>query len=203
MTKPLIAIDIDEVLAATTDALRIYVNETTGHNLTAEHYQISAPYWGYYETVWSQNGIEELSLIHAYHRKMMDNQDDIQPVIGAVEAVRELMTSYRLMAITSREAFMEDETKRWLQRHFGNAFEEVVFLGHGKLDQRSKGMVCSQAGVRVLVDDNFEHCESAVEANLDAIVFGEYGWHQHDFDVIPGAPDWSTTIRMIHERLSI
>ena len=52
MDKPIIAVDIDDVLADSTDALRRVINERLGVNLTPEDYLIKEDYWDHYEEVW-------------------------------------------------------------------------------------------------------------------------------------------------------
>lgn len=44
MSKETIAIDVDDVLANSTEAFRIVVNERFGINLSPEDYQIEADY---------------------------------------------------------------------------------------------------------------------------------------------------------------
>jgi hypothetical protein len=71
MLREKLAIDIDDVLANSTDALRLFVNLKRGVDLTEEHYKIEAEYWGYYESVWAQHGIDKTDLMREFHSRLV------------------------------------------------------------------------------------------------------------------------------------
>ncbi len=183
MTRERIAFDIDDVLANTTDALRIYVNENTGLNLSKDDYKVPATYWGYYEHVWSAAGIHDHSWIHRFHEQMGRDQSNIRPVEGSEQTVNVLSRDFDLVAVTSRELFMEQETKRWVHQHFGGVFEDIVLLGHIHTAKQTKGDACKELDAQYLFDDNLGHCQSAQAVGATGILFGDYGWHEEDRDV--------------------
>lgn len=190
MSKGIIAVDVDDVLANTTGALRVAVNQATGLHLTEDDYRVPAPYWGFYEHVWSQAGIQDHSHIHAFHEQLAVNQDNIQPVADSQEVLAYLIKDWDIVAITSRELFMETETIKWLHKKFPNVFKDIVLLGHVNTALQTKGEACLATGANYLIDDNIAHCESAISVGVSAILFGDYGW-QHDFDnSMPRAKDW-------------
>ncbi len=190
MSKEIIAVDVDDVLADTTEALRLVVNHATGLKLTRADYEVPAPYWGFYEHVWSQAGIEDHSHIHTFHEQMAISQDSIEPVKDSQEVLAHLARNWDIVAITSRELFMETETHAWLHKNYPKVFKDIVLLGHVNTALQTKGEACLAAGAHYLVDDNIAHCESAISAGVDAILFGDYGW-QHEFDgSMPRAKDW-------------
>lgn len=56
--KPIIAIDVDDVLSDSLDALRIEVNKRVGADLQRRDYHIAADYEGYFLKVWEKYGLE-------------------------------------------------------------------------------------------------------------------------------------------------
>jgi 5'(3')-deoxyribonucleotidase len=179
MSREKIAIDIDDVLANSTDALRLFVNLRRGVDLTEEHYKIEAQYWRYYESVWQQHGIDPADLMNDFHAGMNVDQSDIRPINGAAEGVKKLSYKYNLVPMTSRPEVMKSETINWLDIHFEPVFtEEPVFIGFGPDAKRTKGEVCAEIGASRLIDDNVEHCKTALAKGVGAILFGNYGWHQ-------------------------
>jgi len=42
----------------------------------------------------------------------------------------------------------------------------------------TKGQLGKQLGGGLLIDDNIQHCESAVELGIDTVLFGDYGWNR-------------------------
>jgi 5'(3')-deoxyribonucleotidase len=174
-----IAVDIDDVLANSTDALRLFVNQKHGVDLTEEHYRIEAQYWGFYESVWNQHGIDPTDLLREFHGRQVADQSDIRPVPGAPEATEKLSKVYDLVPMTSRPPEMQEETQKWLALQFdGNFSEAPIFIGFGPEAKRTKGEVCEQLGIKYLVDDNIDHCNTALARGIGAVLFGNYGWNR-------------------------
>lgn len=175
-SKQIIAIDIDDVIAASTESLRLAVNERHNAALTPEHYQIDADYWGYYERVWEMHGLEVD--FDDLNQDMAHDQSHVPLLPGATFAIGELSKKFDIVLVTSRDPAWEKATLEWLKRHFGDVFSAVHFAGNSKHNGTlSKGELCKQAGAFLLIDDNPEHCRSAIEHGLEAVLFGSYGWH--------------------------
>jgi 5'(3')-deoxyribonucleotidase len=195
-----VAIDLDDVVADTTDALRLYVNEQTGLRLTKNDYRVPATYWGYYEHVWNTAGIDDHSHIHAFHELMGKDQSDILPVEGASEALPKLKQVVNMVAVTSRELFMEQATVAWVEQYFPGVFKDIVLLGHVKTAAHTKGEACLALGATALLDDNIGHCETALQVGVQAVLFGDYGW-QHEFDnEFPRCKNWQEVVAYFDER---
>jgi 5'(3')-deoxyribonucleotidase len=179
MSKEKIAVDIDDVLASSTDAVRLFVNQRHSVELTEEHYRAEGQYWKYYESVWEQHGIEGAGLMKEYHDTVVKDQSDIRTLPGAVEVCKSLSQKYELYAVTSRTKEMEAETRAWITAHFGLLFKELIVIGFGQEAQQTKGQVCVERGIEYLIDDNIDHCLSAAAEGVTPILFGNYGWHQN------------------------
>lgn len=173
--KKTIAIDIDDVLADSTDALRLVVNKRLNLDLSPEDYRIEADYPKYYESVWQQNGIGGKITYAELESGMIQDQSHIVPHRDARLALRELAKRYRLIVMTSRPASWRKATERWLRRYFPDTFEEILFTE--ETDGKSKGWLCNKCGADWLIDDNVEHAQSAIDAGVEVILFGDYGWH--------------------------
>ena len=176
MTRERVAVDIDDVLADTTDALRLHVIDATGVELTIEDYRKhEVPYWGYYEHVWTQAGITDHSHLRVFQDKMVDDQSAIEVIPGAPEAMDVLKNSFDLVALTSREPAMQAATEAWLGKYFRGVFSDIVMLNHPHLASKTKGQACIELRARTLVDDSPDHCVSAEELGVGALFFGEHG----------------------------
>jgi uncharacterized HAD superfamily protein len=87
-------------------------------------------------------------------------------------------------AVTSRKSTTTQITQEWLTNYFPNCFRALSFT-HAydkRLKTKSKGKICWERGLDVLIDDNAEHCTSAIELGKRAILFGEYGWNRTNSD---------------------
>lgn len=173
--KKMVVVDIDDVLADTTEALRRFVNKEYGHSLITSHYRIKGKYWGYYETVWSQHDINGDGIVDRFHLENSKGGINIDPISGTIDAITQLAQKYRLAAVSSRTSIQENQTKVWLKEVFGDVFESIHCI-----DSRhtgvTKGGFCQELGASYLIDDNTEHCESALAAGITPVLYGVYGW---------------------------
>ncbi len=177
MKKPIIAVDIDDVLAETTDALRIMVNERFDVDLQTEHYRIEAPYWGYYEHIWAGHGIE--AKLEDFQPSMILDQSFVRAAEGSVAALRQISRDYEIVALTARHDASMDATLRWLDDNFTGLISKVKFIGSKDGLKMTKGDACLELGAVWLIDDHVEHAQSALEKGVQVILYGDYGWHQN------------------------
>ena len=199
-----IAVDIDDVLADSTDALRILVNESTSVQLEQHHYRVPGEYWSYYDRIWAEHGIADEVELSELERGMVEDQSHIRPIYGAQEAIKSLSMDYDIAFLSSRSDELEVATIAWLMDHFefGVSHEELYLIGNHKTTANpvSKGEKCREIGARWLIDDNPQHCLSAIEHGTDAILFGSYGWHIEVPDHLVKLTSWSGITEFLHAK---
>jgi 5'(3')-deoxyribonucleotidase len=187
MKKPIIAIDIDDVIADSTETMRIRVNKRTGAQLEPEHYQMPYQnYMSYYERVWKNHGVDI-----AYDdllEEMEADQANVPLLAGASFAIAELTRKHDIIIITSRPRTWESKTMDWLKTQLGDIFISIHFTD--KDEPRTKGQICKELGAEWLIDDNPEHCQSAIDEGIKAILFGKYGWHHKAPKHLVRCKDW-------------
>src|SRR5680860_244851 len=110
-----IAIDIDDVIAGTTDAIRLNVNKKYDVSLTEEHYSQSGEYWGYYEKVWAAHGLVDNGIFNDFVQDMLNEDAEVYLLPGAVFAISELMKKNKIIFITSRDPSWRIYTTKWLK----------------------------------------------------------------------------------------
>jgi 5'(3')-deoxyribonucleotidase len=177
MSKKKIAIDIDDTIAASTESLRLRVNEKAGVSIPASGYQIPAHYWGYYERVWQ---------IHDVDVELADFE-------------KELTSKFNIIFITSRHHSWEAATRRWLKNVFSDIPSIDIYFtdSHHNAHGKSKGQLCKELKAKILIDDNAEHCRSAIDEDVRAILFGEYGWHLDVDKRIIRCKDWQAVLEYL------
>lgn len=198
----MIAVDIDDVIASSTDALRKLVNKRTGSKLTQAHYRVpDDEYWGYYERVWQTHGIEEKISLKSFHDEMAIDQSHIPLLPGAIFALGELAKKFHVLLITARDKTQEEATRKWLKSHFGDELSDIYFTrSHIETNDKTKGELCKDLGAAWLIDDNVEHCQSALAHGIKPILFGEYGWHQNLPSGLIRCKDWPSVVEYFSER---
>ncbi|MDB5177350.1 MAG: hypothetical protein JWN75_1018 [Candidatus Saccharibacteria bacterium] len=198
MTKPVIAVDIDDVLAGTTELLRVFINERSGSSLTKEDYLVEGDYWGYYGRVWESHGIGGRELFEEFAQELIRDQAHVPLLPGAHFAMYELSKRFHVIMITSRKDTWEPATRKWFRDHFSKDDIELYFTGHHQADDfKSKGEICKELNVELLIDDNYDHCKSAVDLGIKAILFGSYGWTKQGEHNIPNCKDWPAVLEYI------
>lgn len=198
---PIIAIDIDDVLADSTDVLRVFVNDKRGLELQRHHYQAKTGiYWGHYEKIWENHDVDGDGIIDEFHASYAENQSHVPSIEGSVDVLKSLHGKFKLIAISSRSADMQKATEKWITEVFHGQIDEVLCIGHGRYAKMSKGEACKRAGATYLIDDNIEHCNSAHRFGVIPILFGDYGWHNHHQkdDNFIHCKDWYEVAEYLH-----
>lgn len=202
-TKQTIAIDIDDVIAETTDAIRLWGNAVSGIEMTKEDYAIQGEYWGYYERVWEQKDLNGTLLYDDVEADIAADKVAVPLLAGASFAIKELQKKFHIILITARAPRLETVTRRWINEHFGGLDIEIYFAKNPKNQSgptKTKGELCRELGAFVLVDDNVEHCESALSAGVDAVLFGNYGWQPHVPEGAVRCEDWPAVLEYFDGR---
>lgn len=200
MKKPVIAVDIDDVLADSTETFRKVSNSISGANLTREHYQIPGDYSKYYERVWAQHGLHKKLNYSAVIQEIYESEIKTPLLAGANFAIKELAKQFDIIIITARPPELEKFTRAWLNEHLEGGFIEVYFTqSHPETTEKTKGELCRIIGAKWLIDDNPEFCQSAQEHGVTAVLFGEYGWHNDiPHDVIK-CKDWPAVLEYFND----
>ena len=174
MPKPVLAIDIDEVLFPLVPHLATFHNAQHGTSL------VTADYNNYdLEKVWGGTVTEAVAKINAFFA--VDHLH-IEPIEGALDNLRLLAEHFRLVVITSRHDNLTDATHAWLDRHFAGVFEMVILAGnhHAGGNVKTKVSLCRELGAVALIDDSLRYVVECADAGQRAILFGDYPWNQNN-----------------------
>lgn len=173
--KPIIAIDVDDVLTDENTSVMQFINEKYNLDLTLDNYLVEAPYRHYWEHVWQVSDEEGAQRFQAYLDAGIKAKHKVLP--GAIKAITELKDKYELVIITSRDDRSIGTTHSWLELHFPKVFKSVEFVSVWSKDKKaSKAEIAKHVGATYLIDDNAEHCELAAQEGITALLFGDYGW---------------------------
>lgn len=177
MSKPIIAVDMDDVLSASTEGVRLFINHHYGTNHTSEDYAVPGEYHNYWGKVWGGDEAQNREWYEHYLSSGL--QLRLKPVSGAVSAIAELQHRYELVIITAREVQQLAQTEAWLHEHFPRVFRQVEFLNaHPKGKEATKAIILQEVGAGYFIDDKVENCLEAHESGVSSILFGDYGWHK-------------------------
>lgn len=101
-----------------------------------------------------------------------------EPVFGSQEALQQLKTAgFELHAVTSRPGSCKSSTERFLARCFPALISGLHFAS---VSGPTKGELCRQLGVVILVDDQLQNILDAVSHGVRCVVLdlqGHYVWN--------------------------
>lgn len=178
MSKPVIAIDIDDVLSANAEAFTAFSNQRFGTSLQATDYDEHwARMWGVDMAETERRAVEfhASGVVAEYSRK--DN---------AREVLQELSSRYKLIVVTSRRRSIESHTRAWIAEQYPDIFDDILFAGiydeglKKEHFQMTKSDLFTSSAVSFVIDDQLKHCLAAVELGIETILFGNYSWNQAD-----------------------
>lgn len=198
--KKTIAIDINDVIADTNEAMRLWGNRTSGVELTPEQYMVPGnDYWGYYERIWADHDVKGLDF-DVFEAELIQDQAQVPLIASASLVIEELQKKFHIILLTSRNPALEAGTRVWLKEHLPGDID-LYFAKNGRLNiGRSKGEMCKELGAFMLIDDNIEHCQSAIDNGVEAIVFGEYGWQNSVVEGAVKCRDWPAVLEYFDGR---
>jgi 5'(3')-deoxyribonucleotidase len=181
MKKQTIAVDVDDVLAASAKGWIEYSNKHWGHTLTTEDYIED---WFTMWDVDDEEGRRRASELNA--KAIVQN---FEHFADAIAVLRKLAQKYRLVITTARVEQNRPHTLAWIDRYFGDIFEEIHLAGffdQGHLNPliMTKADMQRAVGADYMIDDQPKHCLAAAEAGIQAILFGDYGWNR-DIGALP------------------
>jgi len=176
MSKPVIALDVDDVLVDTATHLLGSYNKAYGTKLTRSHY---------YTRDTEAHGVEHYDEAARRFEKYMRSPayTDVLPLPEAVRAVKHLSQYYEFVGVTSRPEYVAEATGKWLEEHFGVV--KVVFTSFimGGSDHQgivlSKAEVCQDINAKYMIDDHLHHALSAADIGVEVLLLDQI-WNQTD-----------------------
>jgi 5'(3')-deoxyribonucleotidase len=171
MTKPVIAVDVDDVLAVHAEEVIDFSNKVYGTNLTIEDYDDK-----HWTVMWQIERKESEERTRAFHDARMNT---LSVIAGADKVLQGLAQKYTLVVVTARPPYLEEVTRTWLGQYYKNLFSDYRFVNAWGLHNQktvSKAEVCSQIGAQYLIDDSLKHASLAANAGIQVLLYGDYPW---------------------------
>lgn len=187
--KPVIGVDIDDVIAAHIPDFVAYSNSMYGTDISEDTYHEDWP------LLWNMSREETMKRARQFHD---DRVPHFTPIDGAYEVLNALRKKYSLVIVTARPQYTIDITHQWVEEYFGNIFTERHFVPIWELNNSAtKADICKQIGADYLIDDLPRHCNVAAEVGVKPLLFGEYAWRNHHplHDAVTKVADWQAVAR--------
>lgn len=151
--KKIIAVDIDDVLANTSERLDSYYNQRFGTNIKLQDHQTYS-----LNNIWNCTAQEAIKIANDFFKS--DYGTSIIPFPGSQYAIDELSKKYDLIVITSRMLDFEKLTIDWVNQYFSNRFKEIVItnkMAINKMPSREKYEICLEKNIDMMIEDNLHY----------------------------------------------
>ena len=205
--KPVVAVDIDEVLAAFVPGLLKFHNAEYGTTLRVEDFHSYR-----FCEVWGGTNDEAMEKVYRFFDSSYF--ESLEPIHGASEVLKRHQSFFQFVCVTSRQYDIIEQTKAWIGNHFPGIVDEILFGNHWTRDapdpdhltenKRTKREMCNSIGAVALIDDSLKYA-SQCSAELgpqgfSVALFGEYAWNRGE---TPSAAvrtkDWTEVDDFLHE----
>lgn len=191
MSKPTIAVDIDEVLFPMAPTFLKYHNTAHGTSIELDHLTSY-----YLEDITGETVEQVIQKIKTYLNT--EHYSNGQPIDGSVDAIKKLRSKFRLVLITARNDFYRGHTESFIEKHFSGLFDELRYTHEIETPELTipKHVICKSIGAKVLIDDHLHNVIECVEAGIHSILFGDYPWNKTDMlpQGITRCKDWQEVL---------
>ncbi|HTE22721.1 MAG TPA: hypothetical protein VK674_06835 [Candidatus Limnocylindria bacterium] len=178
--KPIIAVDLDDVVVGSAQRIIGAYNETYGTNLDLSH--MYAEEHG--KVTWSAPD-ENTAIKRVYEILESDVFYKAEPTQHAITALQKLKVRYELFAVTGRHGAMEEATRLWLEKHLPGVFTDVIFTNFYNAETQTikykkvaKADICDELNASILIEDLPRHAIDVAASGKRVLLFGDYPWNQ-------------------------
>lgn len=181
-SKPILAVDIDEVLACFTAQLVKF------HNASLEdcklHIELSHFTTHNFAEVLGCTGDEVSTKLDAF--VLSEYFFEIPPVDGGFAALSQLKEHFDLHVVTARSHSLRPDTLKWLDQHYPGIFLDFhfcnIYAPAGTGLTRDKATICRDINAVALIDDNVSYAHNCANSGLPVYLFGDYPWNRDIHD---------------------
>lgn len=198
MSKPIIAVDIDEVLSASAPDFVAFSNERWGTRLEVEDY---TEHW---MEMWQIDVEETMKRREVFLSSGIVGK--YKPVSSARDILKKLSSTYDIVLVTSRSIELESETRAWLETHYSDVAHSIYFsgiydsgLGVSAI-AKTKADIFAEIKPALVIDDHMKHCGAAADLGIPAILFGTYRWNEeykNDNPLITRCNSWEEVLAFV------
>ncbi|KAI7881783.1 hypothetical protein K492DRAFT_230185 [Lichtheimia hyalospora FSU 10163] len=178
-----VAVDLDQTLAHTLEAMIDWHNQIYHTSLTMADFDTHD-----YSRVWGGSHEEACLKVREFYDS--PHFERIQPIHDfALETLKILKKrKFTLVIITSRQQFIAEDTKKFVDKHYPGIFESIYFCNLGLSDaeqleyvSKPKSAICQEIGVDVLIDDGLDHAiDCATSLDIEVLLYdrkNQYRWN--------------------------
>ena len=195
MSKPVLALDFDDLIYPFMDTLVPFHNATYGTALDLNDFHTFE-----FSEIWGGTLEESIAKIDECFDSLEGHPE---PIDGSANAVKQLADMFELIIVTARPDSLRETTESFINQHFPDTFSSVhlcnSYAPEGYVNKKTKADVCQASDAVGLVDDSLSNVAAVAATGRFGVLFGNYGWNKAD--VLPAgvvrANDWNDVVRRL------
>jgi uncharacterized HAD superfamily protein len=175
--KPVIAVDVDEVLMEFVCPLLHFYNHKHNDSILFENFN-SYQFW----EVWGGTSENASKLVSEFFTT--EGFLKQSPLEHSQIVLSRMKEKYDLVVVTSRQHVLRDHTQMFLDTHYPGIFHELKMGNHYGDEGRkqSKPELCKEAGAVLLIDDSIDYVTHVAQHDMKALLFGDYPWNRKEYE---------------------
>ncbi len=116
-----------------------------------------------------------------------DSHHAMKPIKGSVRVISKLSKKHEIYVLTARASYQRVSTVFWIDKHYKNKFEEILFLDYHNDDNTkpvfTKGDLCKKFKLDVMIEDDFLQVIDIANKSEDTKIFlfdknNQYTWNK-------------------------
>lgn len=161
-----IGTDLDGVIADSDPVYRFFIKKFLGRELKREDVTSF-----FYEDCLGIS-VAEMNRVWDFFNNEK-GWEKIEPVAGAVEFLNKFAVKNKVFVVSSRPAFLEKDTKEWLERYEVNYNKLILTDGQPKLN------AIKNLNISHFIEDRLDYAQEMAKAGIKVLLFN-YPWNQHN-----------------------
>ena len=122
--KPVVAVDLDEVLGGFLSSLTVWHNRIFNTSYTLDDYKTYS-----FKDLWGGTNEQAVIKVHEYFQSS-EFLTGVLPIASAFDILQHFTSSFEFVVVTSRQTVIQEDTKQWIATHYPNVFSSVQLGNH-------------------------------------------------------------------------
>lgn len=190
MSRPILTVDIDEVLYPFVDRYLQQYNAERGTDYSSEELKT----FFILDDLHPDRNPEDVYEEHLYQAEELG----FEPMPGALNALTQLKDAYDIYVVTSRRPSMRPITEQWIGKNFPDVFSDIHFIRDADV-KLTKAELCQRLGAKYLIEDHPDHVAGIEAVGTHVLLFGDLPWNR-DVELPEGSrrvKDWNEVLEVL------
>lgn len=103
--------------------------------------------------------------------------------------------------MTAKPDYLREKTQIWLNKHYGDVFKEIHFIGEIHANQnghkKSKGELCDEIGVDIFIEDSMANARNIARLHRPVLLI-DSPWNQGELpDNVRRVSGWREVMEIV------